>query len=944
MEAPMRKIFRPLTVSLMVVWIGLAQQSSPAVMYLNQLDFSRYPLVDLYVTLIDGRGEPIVLAARDSSMFRIDHNDIRVYPADLQSVIALKEKGESELFLALVFDNSESMIGRTQLLEVAALQFIDSLRTGDNACIIDFGDGTKKVKVPEFPHPLFGRLRLGFSNSKTFLRKNIPIKLMTSRTFMYDAVLHALSVVNSTSVLGRKAIILFSDGQENGSVVTLDVVKTFIRQYNIPIYAIDLNLRVNTTLQELAKMSGGEYFFVKEPKDLANLYQTVLKLLRGQYRLTYRTPEANISANNYSIRLSMRGRYDAEAIRTFSVDGENIAYFNLAYLESEGKESLHNYLEYVSGFPKSRHTDNVRLKIGSYWQRRGELARAMAAYNIILRNPLSPAYSQALLQKADLYASAKEYAAAQKTYNQVISTEQNSAIRARAMLELAKAYTAEGNFALALNTYSQLSSQYEGTELASEAFLQSATLSMEMGDLPAAEKNLEQVVQSYGESKTAVFARMELAKIAERTNRLDDAVRYYEDILKTNADPDIKDEASLNLSKVRMTKGDVTGAITALRAIASGASPLIASAARMQLVPALLKSGSVREAREIYEQLSSEAQAQLWRDFDVVSTSVDGVRITSLVNGAYVSVPSGGGSEQPITIIDWPDAVQKFSAIGPVYHLSAPAGSARAAFPVRADWLANRLVVPGISGIFHFENGNWEHITSSYNAATKAYEFQYAKPGIYALLAKPPRIIRLYSIHFDLGKADIRKEDERNLFEIIDDLKAVPDAKLEIGGHTDTTGSEERNIELSSERANAIKRFMVINGIEPDRLIARGYGSQYPIAPNDSPENMQKNRRTEFTLIRPIADPTGAVMGERKNYTVFLKAYRTAKDAYEDKKMFQNRGFNVMVMTNEAKLSEKYEMSLGIFDSEEDAKKAIADFVKEFKGIEPQIIVSKRTR
>lgn len=931
----------------MVVIVGLcaAQTSAPAISYLNQLDFSRYPLVDLYVTLVDGKGEPINLRQSDSTMFQIDHNDFRVRPSDLQSVIGLKEKGESELFLALVFDNSESMIGRTQLLEAAALQFVDSLRAGDNVSIIDFGDGNKKVKVPEFPHPIFGRQKIGFSNSKTFLRKNIPITVMTYRTFMYDAILHALSTVNATNVLGRKAIILFSDGQENGSVSPLEASRLLIRQYNIPIYAIDLNVRVNTTLQELASLSGGEYFFVREPKDLANLYQTVLKLLRGQYRLTYRTPEANISANAYSIRLSMKGRYNAEGLHSFVVDGENIAYFNLAYLESEGKESLRNYFDYVIGFPKSKHTDNVRLKVGNYWHRRGEFAKAMSVYNIVLRNPLSTAYSQALLEKADLYKSAKQYTSARKTYSQVLNTEQNSAIRARAMLELAKAYTAEGNFALALNTYSQLSSQYEGTEMASEAFLQSATLSMEMGDLPAAEKSLEQVVQAYGESKTAVFARMELAKIAERGNKLDEATRYYEEIMKTNADQDIKDEAALNLSKIHLSRGDVTGAISTLRALAaSSTSPIVASTAQLRLVPALLQNGNIVEARETFEKLSTEAQVQLWRDHDIVPVNVRGMTVTGLVNGAYVTISSSATSDPAITIIDWPDAVQKFSAVGPVYHLSAAPSRVQASLPVRADWIARKLIVPGVSGVFHFENGNWETATTTYDDKQRAYQFEYSKPGVYALLAKPPRIIRLYSIHFDLGKSEIRKEDEKNLFEIIDDMKAVPDATLEIGGHTDTTGSEERNIELSSERANSIKQFMVMNGLDADRLISRGYGSQYPMAPNDSPENMQKNRRTEFTLIRPIADPIGSVVGERKNYTVFLKAYRTAKDAYEEKRMFQNRGFNVMVMTNEAKLSEKYELSLGIYETEEDARKAIAEFSKEFKGVEPQIIVSKRTR
>ncbi|MGB2869511.1 MAG: OmpA family protein [Bacteroidota bacterium] len=927
-----------------IVQMSLAQRSSsPAITYLNQLDFSRYPLVDLYFTVVDANKDPITLRPGDTTMFQIDQNDLRVHPNAIQSMISLKEKGESELYLALLFDNSESMRGRTRLLETAALQFVDSLRTGDNASILDFGNGSMTVKVPEYSAPIFGRQRLGFSNSKTFLRKNIPMTMMTPSTYMYDQVILALSSLNQTSVLGRKAIILFSDGEEIGSVSSLEDVKGLVRNFSIPIYAIDLNARSNKTLMELAILSGGEYFFVKEPRDLANLYQAVLKLLKGQYRLTYRTPEQNISANAYALKLEMNGQYTSHASKVFRVDGENIAYYNLVYRESEGKENLQNYLDYVSSFPKSKHADNLRLKVGNYWHRRGELSRAMGAYNIVLRNPNSQSYSQALLEKADLYKAAKQYGAAQKAYNQVLGSETNASVRARAMLELAKAYTAEGNFALALNTYSKLSSQYEGTETASEAFLQSATLSMEMGDLPAAEKNLSQVVQSYGESKSAVFAHMELAKLAEKNNKPLEAENHYREIINSNADPDIKDEAALNLSNALLKGGDAAGAVAALQGLVGASkSAMVVATAQQKLVPALLEAGEVIEAKDVFEKLPPESQSQLWRDHETLPVKLSGFNGTALVNGAYVSVQQGSAVPTPIRIIDWPDAVQKFSAVGPVYNFVAPPAHSVASLPVRPFWVTRRLVVPGVSGVFHFENGNWERITTAYSEKEHAYAFTYSKPGVYALLAKPPRIVRLYSMHFDVGKSAIRKEDERSLYEIIDDLKAVSDAKLEIGGHTDSTGTEEENIDLSSQRANAIKQFMIQNGIDSERLMARGYGSQYPIASNDSPENMQKNRRTEFTLIRPISDPSGAAIGEKKNYTVLLKAYRSAKDAYEDKRVFQNRGFQVMVMTNEVKSAERYQLSLGIFDSEEDAKKAIRAFTEEFKGIEPQIIISKR--
>ena len=937
---------RWLTFVLLVPALLTGQENRQAAsLYLNQLDFSRYPLVDLYVTVTDAARNPILFNAADTTAFFMEQNNYPVRPSDLQSVLVLKQRGESEMFIAMVFDNSVSMSGRTDLLEAAGRQFVDSLKTGDNVSIIDFGDGNQTVKVPEVAFPLFARQRLTFSNAKQYLRANMSLNVLTDRTFMYDALLYALSSLNATTVLGRKAVILFSDGRENGSASNLETIQTYVRLYDIPIYAIDLNEQINTVLQELAVSSGGEYFHVREARDLTSLYQTVLKLLRGQYRVTYGSPETAINTNEYTVKVELRGRVVGRSARTFRVDGENIAYYNLAYLESVGKESPANYLEFLAGFPLSKRADEVRLKLGTFWKKHGELAKSMATYNVILRNPLSASYGSALLEQAELFSMAKQYTSARKAYAQVISTEGNASVRAKAMLELAKAYTAEGNFALALNTYSSLSSQYAGSETASEAFLQAASLSMEMGDLPGAEKNLKQVVDVYGESKSAVYARLELARIAEKTDRPDEAERLYGEVIQTSTDADLRDEASLHLALVQMKIGHAADAVSGLKQLIAGASSLSAAdAARLHLVPALMQAGRFGEARQLLEQLPPAVRSQLDQQYGSFAIASNGIGGTALANTAYATGSFADTAQLPIRTIDWPDAVEKFAAIGPVYALEAPLGSGTASIPVRPDWLRSKVVVPGTSGIFRFANGEWEPITTTLDRDDDAYVFTYSRPGVYALLARPPRIIRLYNIYFDLGQAKIRKDVERLLYEIIDDMKAVPDAKLEIGGHTDTTGTEERNIELSSQRAGVIKEFMIQNGIDADRLIARGYGSQYPIAPNDSPENRQKNRRTEFTLIRPISAPIGTSTGERSRYTVVIRAYRTAKDAYEDKKLFQNRGFDVMVMTNEERPSERYELSLGMFDSEEDARAAIAKFNAEFKGIQPDIIVSRRSR
>ena len=85
--------------------------------------------------------------------------------------------------------------------------------------------------------------------------------------------------------------------------------------------------------------------------------------------------------------------------------------------------------------------------------------------------------------------------------------------------------------------------------------------------------------------------------------------------------------------------------------------------------------------------------------------------------------------------------------------------------------------------------------------------------------------------------------------EIVTLLKEHPNVIVEIQGHTDDVGSEAFNLKLSQKRAEAVRQYLIDHGIEPDRLIAKGYGESKPLVPNTSPENRAKNRRVEFVIL-----------------------------------------------------------------------------------------------
>ncbi|MEJ6583942.1 MAG: OmpA family protein [Crocinitomicaceae bacterium] len=108
--------------------------------------------------------------------------------------------------------------------------------------------------------------------------------------------------------------------------------------------------------------------------------------------------------------------------------------------------------------------------------------------------------------------------------------------------------------------------------------------------------------------------------------------------------------------------------------------------------------------------------------------------------------------------------------------------------------------------------------------------------------------IALRNIFFDTGKSTLRSESNSELDRLVKLMKDVPSLNIEISGHTDNTGSASLNNTLSQDRAQAVVNYLTGKGIAAVRMTAMGYGSNKPIASNNSPDGRQENRRTEFEI------------------------------------------------------------------------------------------------
>ena len=101
-------------------------------------------------------------------------------------------------------------------------------------------------------------------------------------------------------------------------------------------------------------------------------------------------------------------------------------------------------------------------------------------------------------------------------------------------------------------------------------------------------------------------------------------------------------------------------------------------------------------------------------------------------------------------------------------------------------------------------------------------------------------------MNFESGSAALTPDSYRVLDEVIRSLMAYPEVRVEIQGYTDSVGKAGYNLELSQRRADAVKQYLVNAGIDPSRLVARGWGEENAIATNATPGGRAENRRIEF--------------------------------------------------------------------------------------------------
>jgi outer membrane protein OmpA-like peptidoglycan-associated protein len=114
---------------------------------------------------------------------------------------------------------------------------------------------------------------------------------------------------------------------------------------------------------------------------------------------------------------------------------------------------------------------------------------------------------------------------------------------------------------------------------------------------------------------------------------------------------------------------------------------------------------------------------------------------------------------------------------------------------------------------------------------------------------KPDSLIVLGAeLLFETNKSTLRSEHFATLNSIVDYLVLHPERSVKISGHTDNTGSEGHNLNLSKRRADVVAEYLVDNGVDVNRIATFGLGSAKPLVVNTTDEGRKKNRRVELLI------------------------------------------------------------------------------------------------
>lgn len=248
-------------------------------------------LVELYTTVLDRKGRPVSegLTAKD---FAVSEDGAR------QTIARFERVDDLPIHAVVAIDVSASMTTSLEKTQAAALQFFQKMvQPKDRAALITFND-----------HPV---LNVRFTKDVKSLAGGLAGLKAERGTSLYDSLV--FSFYNFNGIRGRRALLLLSDGKDEGSRFTYEEALEFARRSGVTVYVIGLGEEVEKKkLARFAEETGGRAFFPRGADELAGIYAAVEEELRSQYLIAYQSTATRADSGFRAVELKV-GKAGLEA-------------------------------------------------------------------------------------------------------------------------------------------------------------------------------------------------------------------------------------------------------------------------------------------------------------------------------------------------------------------------------------------------------------------------------------------------------------------------------------------------------------------------------------------------------------------------------------------------------------------------------------------------------
>ncbi|MCK4581426.1 MAG: VWA domain-containing protein, partial [Dehalococcoidia bacterium] len=287
----------------LAVWFAIPAWGAIDVSF-TQIDPVNFPIIKGYILVTDETGN--VLKELDASDFTVtEQSNLEQTPTVQDPVdIELIAENQAAIAVGLVIDRSTSMKEQIADAKQAAKGFISLLKDEDKGAVTSFGSSVVSAQA--------------FTHQQDLLVNAVDSISVRGSTALFDALYAALQECGKTS--GIKAVVAFTDGEENASDHSLAEVLELAKNVNVPVYMIGLGTQVNTEeLRNISNQTGGMYKYAPKASDLLEIYNDIGQLTRQQYLVTYTTHNPKYDGTTRTVVVSVT----AEA----STDQDSRTYF-----------------------------------------------------------------------------------------------------------------------------------------------------------------------------------------------------------------------------------------------------------------------------------------------------------------------------------------------------------------------------------------------------------------------------------------------------------------------------------------------------------------------------------------------------------------------------------------------------------------------------------------